>query len=134
MEETPQKSLDRWRFEIKTIGKKHWLLFYETFMGVSASSPTKLYRAVNLYGDWPVFEAIVESSNRELGADPLMYVLKVAHGKWKTSQQEEDANAEYVDSIERAKEITLQHNAQLAKKLAPKPAPKRRGRPPKGTK
>lgn len=117
-EQIQQKSLDRWRFELRTMGKKHWLFFYSQMMNSQCSNAPRFYRALNLYGDWPVFEAIVESSSRELGSDPLAYVLKVAYEKWKAAQQQNDSESEYIESIERAKKVTLQRNEELARKLS----------------
>lgn len=126
MEQT--KSLDRWRFEIKSLGKKVWLTFYQEFLGQPCSSPMRLYRAINLYGDLIVMEAIVDSSTQALTGDPLGYVTKVASNKWKAIQQQEDENSEYSESINAAKAATLLHNKQLAAKLKSKP---KRGRPKK---
>lgn len=117
MLEEPPKSLDRWRFELKSIGKKHWLSFYESMLGSQCSSPARLYRLLNLYGDWMVFDAIIDSSQRTLTGDPLGYITKVTHEKWKSSQQEADADARYLFEIERAKEESLRRNQALEKKL-----------------
>ena len=111
------KSLDRWLFEIKSIGPKHWLVFYQSFMGQPCSSPMRLYRAVNLYGTLIVMEAIVDSSTQVLTGDTINYVVKVASNKWKTGQQQTDADAQYEATITAAKEATLQHNNALAGKL-----------------
>jgi hypothetical protein len=111
------KSLDRWRFEIKSIGKKHWLTFYEEMLGQPCSVPMRLYRAINLYGDLIVMEAIVDSSNQMLTGDALGYVVKVASNKWKTIQQQEDEGTEYGESIDKAKASTLRRNQSLQRKL-----------------
>ncbi len=115
-----EKSLDRWRFEIKSIGKKHWLVFYNEMLGQPCSSPMRFYRAINLYGELLVMEAIIDSSNQDLQGDVLNYVIKVASNKWKAIQQQEDASTEYIESINAAKASTLQRNKQLAGKLKPK--------------
>jgi hypothetical protein len=114
---TEDQNLTKWRLDLKLYGKKIWPRFYETFLGVSASSLPRLYRAVNLYGDAIVFDAIVDSSWRELTGDPLNYVLKVASEKWKAQQAEADDNDDYLQSIEAAKEISLEKNRALEKKL-----------------
>lgn len=123
-----EKSLDRWRFEIKSIGKKHWLAFYAEMLGQACSSPMRLYRAINLYGELIVMEAIIDSSTQDLTGDKIAYVNKVAANKWKTIQQQADASSEYVESINAAKASTLLRNKLLAAKLKPKP---KRGRPKK---
>jgi len=115
MEQT--KSLDRWRFEIKSIGKKHWLVFYEAMLGQKCSNPMRLYRAINLYGELVVMEAIIDSSNQDLNGDVINYVVKVASNKWKTGQLQDDADAEYEAAINAAKKATLDRNKSLASKL-----------------
>jgi|OpeIllAssembly_1097287.scaffolds.fasta_scaffold489875_2 hypothetical protein len=111
------KPLSRWRFELQSIGKKHWLVFYREMLGTPASSIPRLYRALNNYGFWPLFEAIVDSSERELTGDPLNYVVAVAKNKWKEAE-EEDSNSEvYISEIEEAKKKSQQQNEELAKKL-----------------
>jgi hypothetical protein len=112
-----EKSLDRWLFEIRSLGKKVWLTFYHELLGQACSSPMRLYRAINLYGDITVMEAIVDSSTQNLTGDVLNYVLKVASNKWKTEQQQEDESHKYAESIDEAKASTLRRNKQLAGKL-----------------
>ena len=128
------KSLDRWRYEIKVYGKPHWLRFYQDLMGQAASSNMRFFRALKLYGDWPMFEAIVASSDKDLTGDKLNYVVTVAKNIWKEQQQERDAETDYLDVIESAKEASHKQNEALARKLkkAQVIANKRpRGRPPK---
>src|SRR5688500_13046473 len=100
MTEEETKSLSAWRIEIQKIGKKHYLSFYQGMMGSAVSSPPRLYKAINLYGDWAVFEAILASSNMELVGDPLNYVLKVAHSKWKQMQQDEEEETQVAMQID----------------------------------
>lgn len=69
---------------------------------------------------WPMFEAIIASSNVVLKGDPLNYVIKVAHEMWKTSQKEIDATQEYESIIQEAMDQTLEDNRKLAKKLGKK--------------
>lgn len=111
------KSLDRWLFEIKSIGKKHWLVFYEAMLGQPCSNPMRFYRAINLYGELVVLEAIVDSSNQDLQGDKINYVIKVASNKWKTNQQQNFATAEYEAAIDAAKKATLSRNKSLESKL-----------------
>lgn len=115
-----EKSLDRWRFEIKSIGKKHWLTFYEHFMGYPCSNPMRFYRAINLYGELIVLEAVLDSSMQDLNGDGLSYVLKVASNKWKTNQQQNDADSEYEAAINAAKKATILRNKSLESKLKSK--------------
>jgi hypothetical protein len=115
--EREEKSLDRWSFEIRTIGKKHWGRFYENFLGSAPSNMPRFYKAVNNYGMVRMMEAIVEASNRNLTGDPLNYVLKVASEKWKESERENEKDSDYADTINRAKEISLRKNEALAKRI-----------------
>jgi hypothetical protein len=114
LEEEP-KSLAAWRHEIKLIGRKHYIKMYEDLMGVRVSNYVNFNRAINNYGGWYMFEAIVDSSTRQLTGDPLPYVLKVAGSKWKEDQLIEDAKDEEEAKIKKAKEKTLQENKLVAK-------------------
>jgi hypothetical protein len=111
------QNLTKLRQNLRLYGKKQWLLIYESLLGVPASSIPRLYRAANLYGDAILFDAIVESSWRELTGDPLNYVLKVASEKWKEQQAEIDGDDDYKSSIEQAKKASLEKNQALEKKL-----------------
>jgi hypothetical protein len=116
MEEQSTKSLDTWAQEIRD-NKQSWLAFYETFLGRRASSIPRLYRTVNLYGFWPVFESIIESSTRDLGGDPLNYVVKVAANKWREAREAENEEIEYANAIQKSKAASKQANLSLEKKL-----------------
>lgn len=115
MEES--QNLTRWKQSLKVNGKKTWAVFYKEFLGVPPSSLPRLYRAVNLYGDDIVFDAIVDSSWRDLQGDPLNYVMKVASEKWKEHQAEIDGADDYQRAIDAAKEQSLEKNRALEKKL-----------------
>lgn len=117
MEEQKPQTLDKWRLDLRRLGRGHWRVFYEHFMGTPLSSPMRLGRALNLYGDWPVFEAIIDSSQRELSGDPLNYIVKVAHEKWKISQQQEDDDIYYADAIEQSKKASAKANKDLERRL-----------------
>ena len=112
-----EKSLARWRFEIKTIGKKHWGAFFENFLGTPISNFPRLYKSINLYGEWAIFEAIIATSNQTINGDPLNYVLKVAQALWKEAQIESEKVAEGEKEIARAIEESLKINQALKKKL-----------------
>jgi len=111
------KSLDRWHHELRSLGKSHWVTFYDAFLGTSPSNLPRFYRAINLYGHWPMFEAIVESSDRSLEGDALGYVITVAKNKFKESQTETDAASEYVKSVEESKKNTRTANKVLEKRI-----------------
>jgi hypothetical protein len=77
----------------------------------------RLFRAVNLYGFWPVFEAIVDSGTRDLTGDPQNYVLKVASNKFKESQEALNEETAAANAIEQSKKATQQANKALEKRV-----------------
>jgi len=111
-----QKSLERWRFELKKFGRKHWYVFYEALLGFPVSNFGRFNKAVTLYGEWPIFEAIVATSSASVTGDPIGYVIKVAQSKWKEEQKEIDAADEYQQDIEES----IAHNKQMNKELEDK--------------
>jgi len=115
--EEDAKSLSEWRVELKRNGRTHWLRFYSAMMGSSVSSAPRFYKALKLYGEWPMFEAIVASSSATLNGDPLNYVLKVCSAKWKEMQTDADEEDEYLAEIERIKDASHKRNEELAAKL-----------------
>lgn len=117
-EQEEVKSLSEWRALIKRSGKPVWLQFYATMMGVPVSSHSRFYKSLKMYGDWPLFEAIVTSSGASLKGDPLSYVLKVCANKWKEMQEAEDAETEYAAEIEAIKETSHKQNEEMASKIA----------------
>jgi len=116
VEDQPPKTLDDWAADIRK-SKANWLAFYDTFMGVRASSIPRLYKAVNMYGFFPMFEAIIDASSRPLIGDPLSYVLKVASSKWKENQEALGDEADYASSITKSKASSSKANASLAKRV-----------------
>jgi hypothetical protein len=115
--EEPTKSLDRWRFEIKKYGKKHWGMFYSASLDVPISNNGRFFKALNNYGEWPLFEAIVATSNATIKGDPLSYVLAVAHAKWKEEQEIVDKQAAVEENFEQAVQQNKDANEDLEKKL-----------------
>ena len=71
-----------------------------------------------MYGDWPLFEAIIATSNADITGDPLNYVLKVTHIKWKEEQITEDASDDYLQTIQDSIKQNEKLNEELAKKLS----------------
>ena len=115
---TEGKSLAQWRFEIKTVGKKHWGVFYNDMLGKPPSNYPRFYKAILMYGDLHMFEAIVLASNQEnLTGDPLAYTCKIAHTLWKTEQQQIDTNDNYEREISKATLQSRAANEALEKKL-----------------
>src|SRR6185312_1537966 len=89
-----EKSLAQWRFEIRTIGKKHWNKYYYHFLGDDISNYKIFYRSLKLYGDMNIFEAVLFAARQSVEGDPLNYVLKIAHNLWKDEQRELDKQYE----------------------------------------
>jgi len=111
------KSLDRWRFEIKKYGKKQWGVFYQALLAAPISNYGRFNKALNLYGDWPIFDAIVATSNANITGDPLSYVLTVAHAKWKEAQEVMERDNDYQLSIEKSIQQNKESNSELEAKL-----------------
>lgn len=114
---TEDKSLTRWRFELKSLPKKHWNVFYEHFLGVSISSFPKFYRALKLYGDMHVFEAVLAAARQSIEGDPLNYVLKITHTLWRDEQVQIDKTQEEESIITEAKQVNKARNKELSDKL-----------------
>lgn len=111
------KPLATWRLELKRFGKRHWLLFYKELLGASVSNIPRFYKALKLYGDPIMFDAIVTSSMNDLTGDPFFYVVKVASNKWKEEQEALEADESYEAKIKRAIEESQKRNDELEKRL-----------------
>lgn len=111
------KSLSSWRLDLQRYGKKQWLVFYQTFLALPVSNIPRFYKALNLYGDWAMFESIVACSDADINGDPLNYVLAVTKSKWKEQQQDADEEVQYLAEVEAAKKASQARNDELAKKL-----------------
>jgi len=116
-EQSEPKSLGAWRLDIKQFGNKTYLRMYQEFLGTSVSNIPRFYKALKLYGDWAIFEAIVACTDADIKGDPLNYVLAVTKSKWKESQEDEEAEATYLQEIEEAKASSQKKNDELATKL-----------------
>lgn len=116
MTEEEPKSLDTWAQEIKN-NKPSWVAFYAEMLGVRPSNIPRLYKSVNMYGFWPLFEAIIDSSARELSGDPLNYVLKVAANKWREEREQQDEQADYESDVQQSKATSKQANTNLEKRI-----------------
>lgn len=113
-----EKSLARWRFELKSLPKKHWNVFYEHFLGVSISNYKLFYRALKLYGEMCVFEAVLAAARQSIEGDPLNYVLKIVHSLWKEEQLKLDKEMDSEKEAQASIEINRKRNQELAKKLS----------------
>lgn len=98
-------------------GQEAWARFYEENLAHAVSDLDRFYRALNQYGPWPVYEAIIITSIKKLPTDPLNYVLTVAHSKWKESETISQDEARYIMRIEQAKLQSREMNEGLNKKL-----------------
>lgn len=116
-EQDEEKSLSSWRLDLQRYGKKHWLVFYRTLLALPVSNNPRFFKALNMYGDWAMFESIVATSQAQIKDDPLNYVVKVASIKWKEAQLAEDEEAEYIQELRTAIEETRKRNEEQAKKL-----------------
>jgi hypothetical protein len=111
------KSLEQWRLELRRLGKAHWGVFYKEFVGTPLSNYPRFYKALNQYGDWAMFEAILSTSNQRVIGDPISYVIKTAHNIWKENQLELEAAEDERAKVEEAFEHSHAKNLALAKKL-----------------
>lgn len=116
MTEEQPKSLDTWAADINK-SRSNWPAFYNEMLGVRVSSIPRLFRAVNLYGFYPVFEAIVETSARSIQGDPINYVLKVASNKWREENESKSEEASYADSVKQSQASSIKANTQLEKRI-----------------
>lgn len=115
-----EKPLDEWLVEIRLKGKPYWNAVYQNFLGHRISNMARFYRAVNLYGNLNMLEAIVESGGRNLNGDTLNYVLKVAANKWREHQEENEKIDVYNQQIATAKKNSMAHIKELDRKLKKK--------------
>src|ERR1041385_5621181 len=112
-----EKSLAQWRFELKTLPKKHWNKFYYHFLGDEITNYRVFFRYLKLYGDMNVFEAVLFTARQSVEGDPLPYVLKVCHNLWKQEQQEIDKQTEYDKQAQLSIEESHKKNDELAAKI-----------------
>lgn len=112
-----EKSLARWRFELKSLSKRHWGVFYEHFLGESISNYPRFYRALKLYGDMAVFEAVLAAARQSVEGDPLNYVLKITHSLWKEEQLELEKEYQMNSDAKASIETTRKQNKALEDKL-----------------
>ena len=114
---TEEKSLSQWRFELKRFGKARWPKFYEAMTGFPVSNYAKFNQALNRYGEDIFLDALVATSARTFDSDPLNYVFKVAHNKWREVEEERDKSNEYESEIDKAKIQSNRQSDALKKRL-----------------
>lgn len=103
-----------------------WVVLYNGTLTTPISDIDRLMRAVDIYGDWAVYEAIYLTATKTIEGDPLGYVLTVAHSKWKASMEFKLEDSIYKMKLEMAKERSRQDNEDLDLKI--RKARKKRGR------
>lgn len=81
------------------------------------SDKQRFSKALEIYGNEVIYEAIFQSATRKLEGDPLSYVIAVAHSLWKERRELEEQKVRYEMRILQAKERTLEHNEILATKI-----------------
>jgi hypothetical protein len=111
------KSLSQWRFELKRFGKAHWSKFYTALVGHPVSNYPRFYQAINRYGENIFFDSIVAASARSFDSDPLNYVFKIAHSKWREAEDEVDNKEEYEKEVDLAKRESNRQSDALRKRL-----------------
>lgn len=109
--------LDKWLDDIKRNGEAGWIRYYKDLLHRPISSPNRFWQALEQYGEFAMFEAVVLSSTRKIDGDPLAYVLSVAHRKWKEDTELDAQGQRYQRQLERSRESTAERNAELAQKL-----------------
>jgi hypothetical protein len=109
--------LEKWLDDINLNGRAGWIRFYKELMNRPLSSPEQFWNALEQYGDFPVFEAVILSSRKKIDGDPLPYILSVAHRKWRESIESDATREKYARDLEHSKESTAERNADLAHKL-----------------
>lgn len=108
----PERSLNEW-LELVEQNKKYWGDFYQVALNAKISNYPRFYKSLNLYGVFPMVEAVLAAANAELSGDPLNYVIKVAAAKWREEAESKTDTAK----IEKIIKNTTKKNEELAKKL-----------------
>ena len=96
---------------------QEWIALYTVTLNVPPSDEERFFRAIDIYGDMPVYEAIHITATKSIDGDPFNYVLTVAYSKWKESVEFYKNTASYIMRLEMAKERSRQANEELDNKL-----------------
>lgn len=97
--------------------KYQWLGFYHEFLKSSISNTSRFFEAVEKYGDFPVFEAVIATSQRPIDGDPLNYLLAVAYNKAMENIQNKKDEESYRRGLERTKRQSYEKSLELADKI-----------------
>lgn len=109
--------LDDWYNEILADGKIGWLGVYHKALNQPISNPVRFFEAVDQYGDFPMFEAIIATASKSIDGDPLNYVLAVANNKWIEEVKSRKAEEAYKRGLERTKRQSYEKSMELADKI-----------------
>lgn len=98
-------------------GRKGWLQFYKSMLGVPLSKPDKFFQLVENLGHMVMFEAVVSTSTRSLEGDPFSYVMAVAVAKANDQIEAMVAADRYALNIAKAKQRTELQNEELENRI-----------------
>lgn len=111
-------SLDDVINTIELHGEAGWLALYEAQVGRSVSQKERLFDLINLYGKWPMIDAILAAGRKKWNKDdPIPYIAAVAAAKWKETYLSTDERERYRRGLERSKRQSAEKNRELADKL-----------------
>lgn len=98
-------------------GQEKWGELYKLRLSLPISDPERFFKALEVYGAWPMYEAICLTSTKKIDGDPFPYLLSVAHNKWKERAQEEESAVQYQMKVDMAKNRAIEKNEALASKI-----------------
>lgn len=112
------KTLQAYIGEIRSDSAKGWRVVYKDILGKQITDIQGFLKAVDLFGEEIMFEAIITTSTKKLSSpDPQNYVIAVARQLWKEALQEAlEKDADEL-RLERAKRRVESDNAELAQKI-----------------
>lgn len=108
--------LDNWLEEIKA-GNGGWVRIYLDAFSVPISDPERFFRALDIFGEHAMLEAIIAASTKKFTEDPLGYIIAIANSK---AVEESVRNLKidmYRADMARAQEATKAFNTMLAEKI-----------------
>lgn len=110
-------SEDRWLADIPANGRAAWIRLYKELLKQPISDPERFWRALEVYGLRPMYEAIISTSIRHLDGDPLNYMLAVARTFWRKELEETVTVDKYDRDMKEQRRLTLEKSQQLADKM-----------------
>jgi len=95
-----------------------WRAVYFDILSVYLEEPERVLKAVEMFGEDVVFEAIIVTSLKSnIGRDPLNYVIAVARSMWKEQLQSDLTREKDAIRRERSKQRVQDANMELAEKI-----------------